>query len=76
MWANEHYCLTHMESQEQSKPIYWQRYIVCGNRNITEGCYKYWIHFKLIPGLLLISMIFLVLTCILMYSDQKEKLFG
>ena len=78
MWTNEHYCLTQVESQEQSNPRYWQRYIYCRYKNITEGCYEKWkwIDFELIPGLFVVSMICLFMTCILMYSEQKEKLFG
>ena len=67
-----------MESQEPSKPKYWQRYIVCTNYNITEGCYDKleWIDFELIPGLLVISMVFLLLTFVPVYLEQREKLFG
>ena len=74
IWPKEYYCVIQMESIHNSKP----RYHVCPNQSISEGCLKEWnwIDFKLIPGLLLISMIFLLMTFLLVYLEQREKLFG
>ena len=78
IWPNEFYCISHW-SDQTSKPTDWQEYYLCSDKSITKGDYEGWIDkvdLKLIPGLLVISMIFLVLAFLHTVLEQREKLFG
>ena len=78
IWPNEFYCISRM-SDQKSKPPDWQKYYLCSDKSITKGDYEGWIDkvdLKLIPGLLVISMIFLVLAFLHTVLEQREKLFG
>ena len=66
-----------MESNDITKQN-WQRYHICKNQSITKGCSEKWkwVDFEFVPGLLVVSMVFLSFTFVLVFSEQREKLYG
>ena len=79
IWPKEYYCVSHVESPSKNEFSYWERYHVCVGESISEGYFARWLRivdFGLFPGLFIISLVFLIFTFILVYIQQRDKLFG
>lgn len=69
IWKKEDYCVSYVEDGNK----YYEQFHVCKGK---ESIFLMMVSLQIIPGLLMISMIFLVLTFGLLYREQRERLFG
>ena len=69
IWKKEDYCVSYVEDGTK----YYEQFHACKGK---ESIFLMMVSLQIIPGLLMISMIFLVLTFGLLFREQREKLFG
>ena len=78
MFPFDQYCVNHVESNQGNKFEFWQIIHGCVNDDIKSD-YIQWhelVDLKIIPGLLVVSMLFFGLLFMFIFKEQKEKLFG